>query len=64
LILASFHPHIPHPLSITLFHSPAFLLPMQYENAGELPEWVKLVNRLLHGQETLEDVMPSRRANE
>jgi hypothetical protein len=37
---------------------------MQYENAGELPEWVKLVNRLLHGQETLEDVRPSRRAME
>jgi len=30
----------------------------------ELPEWVKLVNRLLHGRETLEDIRPSREAKE
>jgi hypothetical protein len=30
----------------------------------DLPEWAKLVNRLLHGQETLEDVRPSGRARE
>jgi len=30
----------------------------------ELPEWVKLINRLLHGQETLEDIRPSKKAME
>ena len=37
---------------------------MDYREIDELPEWVKLVNRLLHGKETLEDVKPSRRAKE
>jgi hypothetical protein len=37
---------------------------MQYEKANELPAWIKLVNRALRGDLTLEDVGFPREAPE